>query len=561
MRRSGIVIMGKLIGLIKPLLHYMVLAIFLGTAGYLCAIFIPVLGGFGILHGIEKVYGFELGNRSAGSVPVAMIIILLISAAVLRGILHYAEQACNHYIAFKLLAVIRHRVFAALRKLAPAKLEGKEKGNLIAVITSDIELLEVFYAHTVSPVAIALMVSVIMVCFIGSYHPLLGMLAAIGYITVGVGIPLLTSRIGKEEGMKYRNDFGEMNSFFLDSLRGLAESIQYRTVDKRLKEINERTDRLNREQEKLKGNEAGNRAATSLVILLFDIIALFISVFLYQKGVIDFGGAVVSTIAMMSSFGPVIAISSLSNNLLLTLASGERILEILEETPEVEIVTGMEKTEFTGAAAEDVSFAYQDDIILRNVSLDIPENRIIGINGKSGSGKSTLLKLLMRFWNVKQGRITISKRDINQVNTVNLAKMEGYVTQETCMFHDTIAANISIGKPGASIEEIIEAAKKASVHKFIESLPKGYETKVSELGDSLSGGERQRIGIARAFLHDAPLLLLDEPTSNLDSLNEGIILKSLCEACENKTIVLVSHRESTMRIAERVYQMDAGRVS
>ena len=553
MRRSGISIMANLIGLVKPLIVVMLGAILMGVIGFLCAIFIPILGGYGILKGLAGVEAIGLS--------LSAIIGLMIVCAILRGVLHYIEQACNHYIAFKLLAIIRHKVFAVLRKLAPAKLEGKNKGNLISLITSDIELLEVFYAHTISPIIIAFLTCIIMICFIGFYHPILGVIALLGYIIVGCIIPMINSKIGKEDGMKYRNEFGELNGFFLDNLRGLSESIQYNITSKRLEEMNERTDLLNEQQRKLKDYEAKTKSITGIAVLVIDLAVFFTSIFLYEKGIIQIDGVVIATIAMMSSFGPVIALSNLSNNLLLTLASGERVLSILEESPQVEDVVNGKDIDFEHASMKEVSFSYEDELVLDNVSFDIRKKSIIGIRGKSGSGKSTALKLLMRFWDTNKGSVEISDTSIKDINTSCLRNMEGYMTQETCMFHDTIAANIRIGKLDATMEEVIEAAKKASIHDFIETLPNGYETKVSELGDSLSGGEKQRIGIARAFLHDAPFLLLDEPTSNLDSLNEGIILKSLCEQCEDKIVILVSHRESTMRVADYVYEMNSGRIS
>ena len=549
-RRSGIRIMGQLVGLVKPLLPVMLLAVILGTIGYLCAIFLTVLAGYGLMHILLE--------------PVMepnLLFAALAVMAVLRGILHYGEQYCNHFIAFKLLAIIRHKVFAALRKLCPAKLEGRDKGNLISVITSDIELLEVFYAHTISPIAIAVLTSLVMVVFIGHFSLSAGILALAGYLTVGAAIPLFFGSRGREKGMEFRNGFGELNSFILDSLRGLDETIQYGQGEKRRKEMKERSDLLGRVQKELNTVEASQRAVTNLTILLFSFAMLFLMIYLRQTKGTDLTGMVIGTIAMMGSFGPVTALASLSNNLNQTLASGERVLSVLEESPQVEEVEGMEGISFTDAEADRVNFAYEEEQILKNYSIEIPRGKVIGIHGVSGSGKSTLLKLLMRFWDVQSGQVKISGRDVRKINTSDLRAMESYVTQETVLFHDSIADNIAVGKPGASREEIMEAAKKASIHDFIMSLPRGYDTEVGELGDTLSGGEKQRIGIARAFLHDAPFLLLDEPTNNLDSLNEGIILKSLKEGKGDKTVLLVSHRKSTMNLADVVYEMDNGRIS
>ena len=574
-RRSAIRIMGSLIGLVKPLIHIMLAAIILGTLGYLCAIFLTILAGQVIVHGLlTGVAGMivPVDNMWLVFTPVKTIITVMIIIAVLRGILHYMEQYCNHFIAFKLLAIIRHKVFAALRKLCPAKLDGRDKGNLISIITTDIELLEVFYAHTISPIAIAALTSIIMVIFIGRYHWLAGVLALAAYLMVGVAIPMWNGRRGSRKGMEFRTSFGELNSFVLDSLRGLDETIQYGQGEKRKEQMSERSKNLAGMQESLSKMEGSQRSFTNMVILLASFGMLALTIWLYAKGEMGFEGILTCTIAMMGSFGPVVALSSLSNNLNQTLASGERVLSLLEETPLVEEIPGDVDTEestdhtFTGAKAENVTFAYkvsetETDTILDHYSLTLQPGQITGIHGASGSGKSTLLKLLMRFWDVQEGSVSVDGADVRKIPTKHLRDMESYVTQETHLFHDSIANNIAIAKPGATREEIMEAAKKASIHDFIMTLPKGYDTEVGELGDTLSGGEKQRIGIARAFLHDAEMILLDEPTSNLDSLNEGIILKSLKESAEKKTVVLVSHRVSTMNVADVVYEMENGRIS
>ena len=586
-RRSAIRIMGSLIGLVKPLLHIMLAAIILGTLGYLCAIFLTILAGQVIVHGLlTGAAGIivPVDNMWLAFIPVKTIITVMIVIAVLRGILHYAEQYCNHFIAFKLLAIIRHKVFASLRKLCPAKLEGRDKGNLISIITTDIELLEVFYAHTISPIAIATQTSIIMVIFIGRYHWLAGVLALAAYLIVGVAIPMWNGKRGSQKGMEFRTSFGELNSFVLDSLRGLDETIQYGQGEKRKEQMSERSKNLAGIQKSLSKMEGSQRSFTNMVILLASFGMLALTIWLYDKGAIGFEGILTCTIAMMGSFGPVVALSSLSNNLNQTLASGERVLSLLEETPLVEEIPGDVETpgtesvehEFTGAEAENVTFAYKvnglegdredglgrdNEVILDNYSLKLQPGKITGIHGASGSGKSTLLKLLMRFWDVQDGSISVDGTNVRKIPTRHLRDMESYVTQETHLFHDSIANNIEIAKPGASREEIMEAAKKASIHDFIMTLPKEYDTEVGELGDTLSGGEKQRIGIARAFLHECPLILLDEPTSNLDSLNEGIILKSLKESARKKTVVLVSHRVSTMNVADVVYEMENGRIS
>jgi ATP-binding cassette subfamily C protein len=551
MKRNGFQVMSRLIGLVRPLSGYMVLAILMGLVGHLCASFITIFGGYAILH----LLGFQT------PLSLAALFVAVILFALLRGALRYAEQACNHFIAFKLLALIRDKVFRALRKLAPAKLEGRDKGDLIAVITSDIELLEVFYAHTISPVVIAALFTIILCLFSGSYHRALGVLALVAYVTVGVLIPLVTSKVSGDDGMKFRDKSGELSGFVLDSLRGLTETLQYGQGQKRLGEMNDRTDALSADEERMKRTAGCNTALTNTVILVFDLAMLFVSALLYKTGTVDFAGVLMPTIALMSSFGPCVALANLGSTLQNTFAAGNRVLDILDETPVVEEVSGQPTVAFTDAAAEHVTFFYDQERILDDLSVDIPQNAVVGIVGRSGSGKSTLLKLFMRFWDTKQGRVKLSGTDVAEINTANLRDMESFVTQETHLFRDSIRNNLRIAKLDATDEEIEAACKKASVHDFIMSLPQGYDTPAGELGDTLSGGERQRLGLARAFLHNAPFLLLDEPTSNLDSLNEAVILKSLRTERAGKTVVLVSHRPSTMRIADTVYSVENGRMS
>ncbi len=550
-KRSGFQIMMRLIGLVKPLAGYMVLAIIMGLIGHLTATFITVFGGYAAANilGIETPFTLTVLFVSVGVF------------ALVRGVLRYAEQACNHFIAFKLLALIRDKVFRALRKLCPAKLEGKDKGNLISVITSDIELLEVFYAHTISPIAIAILFSVVMCLFIGSFSPVLGMIALVAYITVGVMVPVFTSKLSGDDGIRFRTQSGNLAGYVLDSLRGLSETLQYGQGENRLFQMNAQTDALSADEKRMRHTAGRNQAVTNTIILVFDLVMLFVSAMMYQKGQVEFMGVLIPTIAMMSSFGPTVALASLGSTLQNTFAAGNRVLDILDEPPEVEEISRKKEVSFECVAVENVTFSYENETILDNVSVDIPKGLVVGIVGRSGSGKSTLLKLLMRFWNVQKGCVKISETDINEINTANLRDIESFVTQETHLFHDSIRNNLRIAKLDASDEEIITACKKATVHDFIMSLPHGYDTLVGELGDTLSGGERQRIGLARAFLHNADLLLLDEPTSNLDSLNEAVILKSLKEEREDKTVVLVSHRQSTMRIVDKVYSVEHGRMS
>lgn len=561
-RRSGIDIMGKLIVLIKPLLHVMAMAVLLGVTGYLCAISLTILGAktLGLATGGFLSDTVKYLSENAGvSEKITGIMTAMILVAVFRGIFHYIEQYCNHFIAFKLLAVIRHKVFAALRKLCPAKLEGRDKGNLISIITTDIELLEVFYAHTISPIAIAIAVSLIMIIFIGSYSVAAGVFALIAYLVIGVVIPLINGKRGGALGMKFRNAVGELSSFVLGELRGIDETIQYGAGEKKKKAIYDKSVNLAKIQKELAEAEGRQRGFTNGAIQLFSYGMLLLTLILYSNSIIEFEAVVICTVAMMSSFGPVVALSALSNNLNQTLASGERVLALLEEEPEVaEVEAGKDSislSEFTGAKAKAVDFSYGDKKILEDFTLEIKKGKILGIHGASGSGKSTFLKLLMRFWEADSGEILISNKDIKKIVTEDLRKLEGYVTQETHLFTGTIAENIALGKPKAKLSEIKEAAKAASIDEFITSLPNGYDTKVGELGDTLSSGEKQRLGIARAFLYNAPFILLDEPTSNLDSLNEGIILKALKEKSKGRTILLVSHRDSTMNIVDEMVEM------
>lgn len=550
-RRNGFVVMAKLIGLVKPLAGFMVLAVLMGLAGHLAAAFITIFGGYAVL----KLLDFDIAFN------MTTLFFVLGIFALSRGILRYGEQACNHYIAFKLLALIRDKVFKALRRLCPAKLETKDKGNLISVITSDIELLEVFYAHTISPVLIAFLFSGIMCLFIGRYHWSLGMLALAAYAVVGILIPILISKLGGSDGMKFRTKSGDLSSFVLDSLRGLSETIQYGCGIERLQKMNEQTEALSEDEAKMKRTAGRNMAAANTAVLLADLAMLFLASWLYTKESVDFTGVVVPVLALFSSFGPCMALAGLGSTLQNTFAAGNRVLDILEENPVVEEVNGCPEVSFDGARAKHVSFSYGEENILEDVSVEIAKGKIVGISGKSGSGKSTLLKLFMRFWQAGENMLQISEIDISKINTSNLRAMESFMTQETHLFRDSIKNNLLIAKRDASDEEIIEACKKASIHDFIMSLQKGYETEVGELGDTLSGGERQRLGLARAFLHRAPFMLLDEPTSNLDSLNEAVILKALREEQGKKTIVLVSHRLSTMRIADVLYSVENGRIS
>lgn len=554
MRRSGFAVMARLVGLVRPLAGYMALAVAMGLAGHLCATALTVLGAYGALSVVGEA-----------SLPLAGVAAAMAACAVARGALRYGEQACNHFIAFKLLALIRDRVFRALRRLAPAKLEGRGKGELISVITSDIELLEVFYAHTISPALIALAFCAVLIAFIGSFGAPLGAYAALAYATVGIALPWLASRASGDGGLRFRTRSGELAGFVLDSLRGLDEIQQYGCGEGRLAELRTRTDALAADEGRLKRVAALDAAVSGAVVLVLDVGMLLLSAWVAwgqaASGQAALAGVLVPTVALMGSFGPVIALANLGSTLQSTFAAGNRVLDILDESPKVEDVSGREPVGFEGAAARDVVFSYDGKPVLLGISLDAPEGSIVGITGRSGSGKSTLLKLFMRFWEPDAGAVEVSGRDVSDIDTADLRSLEAYVTQDTHLFRDSIRENLRIAKPDATDAEIEEACRKASVHEFIRTLPQGYDTPVGELGDALSGGERQRIGLARVFLHDAPFLLLDEPTSNLDSLNEAVVLRALARERAGRTVLLVSHRASTMRIADTVVSVEDGRAS
>ena len=525
---SKFVTLFKMLGLVRPLTSYMILAVAAGTLAYLAVQFIPVLGGYAILSGL----GLDV------PIAVGTIWILLPVLALVRAILRFIEQRLNHYIAFTLLALVRDRVFGALRRLCPAKLEGRDKGDLVSLITSDVELLEVFYAHTISPICIALIVETVMCIYIGTFHIGLGLLALAAFLCVGIVVPVIISGVSGNMGDKVRKHSADLSSCVLENIRGLDETIQYDGSKSRMAAMRQQSKTLLWHQNALNRLTGLNLAIANTFILAFDVLMVAAAGWLYMTGKVGFDGFLLPVLALLSSFGPVSALASLGTTLQNTVASGARVLAILEEEPETEEITGQEEVEFHGADCRKVTFGYGRENVLSNFSLSIHENQIIGIVGESGCGKSTLMKLLMRFWDVKDGRIGIvddpapgvSGRnvvDLREINTSNLRDMQGYMTQGTEMFKDTIAGNIRIAKLDATQEEIEEACRKASVHDWIMTLPDGYETNVGELGDTLSGGERQRIGLARAFLHDAPFMLLDEPTSNLDSLNETVILKAL----------------------------------
>lgn len=552
MRKNGFVVMGHLLKLVTPLAHIMAFTITMGTLGFLAAIFIMVLGAMGLVN----LLNFDTHLSFSG------ILIALIVLAVARGALRYLEQMSGHYIAFKLLALLRDKVFSSLRRLAFVKLQDKQAGQLVSLVTNDIELLEVFYAHTIAPIMIAFFTSAILLLVFGHLSGWFVVIALAAYLTVGVILPIITTKLAREDGRRYRELVGEMNDFFLDSVRGMKEIQLFGYAKQRLDEIQQRSQKIDTAFERIKDQEAKVRVYTEVAVSAFNIIMLFTGLILFSLDKIDFSAFLIGVILLMSSYGPVIALSNLSSNLLQTLASGERVLSLLAEEPELkDVESAVDLKDVSRIDVENVSFAYGEEQILSDVSLSVKKGEILGIHGRSGSGKSTLLKLLMRFYDPKSGSIKINGEILPNINTRSLRDNMAYITQQTYIFNETIEENIRLARRDATLDEIMEAAKKASIHDFILSLPEGYQTKMTELGGNLSDGEKQRIGIARAFLHNAPIILLDEPTSNLDSLNEAMILKSLLNVKAEKLIILVSHRQSTMAICDQVIGIENGRMS
>ena len=552
-RRSGVQITAELMKLLGGRLSaVMLLAVLNGSLGFLCAMGVPFFGAVGIAKALGESIPLSYGAIAG----------LCVGCGVPRGGLRYLEQYGNHYIAFRLLAVLRDKIFTKLRALCPAKLESRQKGSLLTMITADIETLEVFYAHTVSPVCIAVLVSLAVMVVTGlaaSWY--LSLIAAAAYLCIGVLLPRFFSRRMAETGMRYRRELGDFGAYFLDSIKGIRELVLYNAGEARAAEVDRRSDAMLGRTKALRRETALSAAATEAAVSLSVLAVLAVGIFLVHSGSLSVGRMVLGVTAVFGSFGPVIALANLGTGLQNTFAAGNRVLDVLDEQPTVREVTGGEDIAFTGAACRRVTFGYGSDVILNDVSLEVPQNSVIGITGRSGSGKSTLLKLMMRFWDTDLGKVELSGVNIKKINTASLRSAESFVEQDTVLFHDSIEENLRIANQNATHEQVVGACKKASIHDFIMTLPQGYDTPVGELGSTLSGGERQRLGVARAFLHDAPYILLDEPTSNLDSLNEAVILKSLAEERKDKTVVLVSHRASTMRIADRTYSVENGRMS
>lgn len=552
LRRSGVKIAAGLAALLGSLSFVMIAAVVNGALGFFAAMGVTVFASLGVAKALGETVALSYGAIAAAAV----------ACGVLRGVLRYFEQYGNHYIAFKLLAVLRDRIFSALRLLAPAKTEGRQKGNLIAMITSDIETLEVFYAHTVSPICIAAVVSVSVFLFVGlaaSWY--LALTALIGYVVIGIASPLRASAKLKAGGVNYRRGFASFNVFFLDSIKGIREIVLNNGGEERKEEVNRRSEDLLKETEKMKNSVAKNSAAVELLISLFIIASFAVGVLLVSEGTLSLGRMIIGVTAVFGSFGPVTALSALPGNLTQTFACGDRVLNLLEEQPAVQPVIGGKTFRFDRVNVDRLSFAYNDEAeILKEICLNAKKGEIIGIVGKSGCGKSTLLKLLMRFREKNSGRIDYNETEIGEIDSVNLTDNVTMVPQNVWLFDETVEENLRIAKPDATAEELEAACRAAAIHERIVSLPDGYRTRVGFGGSRLSAGEKQRLGVARAFLRGSGLILLDEPTGNIDSLNEGILLKSLVNAKKDKCIILVSHRESTMSIADRIYRLENHRL-
>lgn len=549
-RRSGAKIMASLIALLGSLSIIIVLAVINGSIGFVCAMGVTVSGAVGI----AKVLGEDI------ALSYGWIVGMAIGFGVLRGILRYFEQYSNHYIAFKLLAVLRDKVFGALRVLCPAKLENKQKGSIIAMITSDIETLEVFYAHTISPICIAVLVSLGVVLFTGfvsSWY--IALVALVGYIFTGIIVPAVSSGRLKESGVRYRAEFASFSAFFLDSIKGIKDIVLNNAGKEREKEVNERSDELLSETKKMKREITKVSSAIELTVSVFILITLAVGIILVRSDVLSVGRMIIGVVAVFSSFGPVIAVGALPGNFTQTFASGDRVLNLLEEKPAVEEINGGRNFDYDNLKVKDLSFSYDGSAeVLRDIKMHAEKGEIVGIIGESGCGKSTFLKLLLRFWEKDGGDIDYNGTDVDEINTESLFSNVTMVSQSTYLFEETVEDNLRIAKADATDDEIENACRMASVHDFIKTLPDGYKTMVTALGDNLSAGEKQRLGLARAFLRGSSLILLDEPTSNVDSINEGIILDALRKQKNKKSIILVSHRESTMAIADRVYKVENG---
>lgn len=568
-RKSPFLIMLNLTKLLKNVWKFIAIAVSTGVVGFIFSFGITLLGTYAILailpvtkNGLKNIF---LGNLSSQAYFYGMAFY-----GFFRAILYYLEQYCNHYIAFHILAEIRVKLFSVMRKLAPAKMEIKNHGNMVSILTADIELLEVFYAHTISPIIIAFFTSLILFIYFLHLQPIYAFYMLASQFLIGIAIPNFANKRASSAGIETRNKLGNLNGDFLDTLKGVREIIQYSQGRIFAKKINDLTLSLGKNQKDLRNKMAEVQMITDSAIIFVSIMQLFLSFFLISKNLVSIEAAILAGALQVGSFAPYINLANLGNILSQTFASGERVLNLMEEKPAVienstkiqKLNSDISNEEKHLISIKNLSFGYEssNDKVLENINLDIKKGQLIGIMGKSGCGKSTLLKLLMRFWDCNSGEIKIASTNIKDLTLINLHKKFNYMTQSTNLFIGNLRDNLLIAKPDASDEEIYVALKKAAFYDYVISLPQKLDSVVEEGGKNFSGGEKQRIGLARSFLANREIFLLDEPTSNLDIQNEAIILKSLVEEAKNKTVILVSHKESTLSICDKIYKMTKGNI-
>ncbi|EBB5866884.1 ABC transporter ATP-binding protein [Listeria monocytogenes] len=532
-----------LLKFVKPLRGKMILAILLGIISNLSVILISLIGAYGILAVIL-----------AQPLNPYKWLFVMVGCGVLRGVARYLEQYLNHDIAFRLLAIIRERIFSTLRKLGPARLSGKKSGDLITAITSDVEALEVFFAHTISPVFIALGTTIVTVGFLGMYDTGLALILLLGQILIGVVLPMISYKRNKKIGTAYQTEFVGLNQAVMENIASLQDIFQFKLGEARLANLTDRGEKLNKQYQKRLRQGSELQILGEWVLIGTATLILVLGSF-WQ---LPLETILIGTVLSLSSFGSVLALNALGTALLTTFASGKRLYALTEEKPVVTFNGLLELSDFESAKLNKVRFSHDGkQAILSGLSLDLPKGKWLGIGGESGSGKSTLVKLLMRYWD-PDGEVNLNNQPLPKITESSLHQMEGVMEQSTFLFEDTIGNNIRLGKKAATLDEVKEAARKAAIDKWIEILPEGYDTKIGGQARNLSDGERQRIGLARLFLHDAPLLLLDEPTSNLDYINEQAILNTLRSEIQDKTVLVISHRKTTLDLAEEQWLLENG---
>lgn len=518
----------KLLWFVRPMFGAMLLAITLGVLGHASAFLIPVLG----------VYLFQIDFKTS-------VLLILIFSGILRGFFRYGEQYLNHFIAFTILAQLRAAVFKKMRTLG----ERVDRGELVTLISSDIELLEVFFAHTVSPIVIALIFNSMILYVLYQLNPIFALIGLIAYLLIGVVIPFVFSHLGTETGQTYRDDVGDLNAYSLEGIQGIKEIVNYGLESSFLDTLKNKGEKLLDSQSHMKRLAGYNRALCDGIVLGSGVLVVYFGL----QQAVSLNQLVFGFVIVISSFGPVLALSQLTNNLYLTRASAHRVLGLMDEEPKVKDLVSDSLIEFEGATFDCVSFAYDTTNVLNDFSLTLNKGQFIGIKGASGSGKSTLLKLLMRLHSVNEGSLLISGRDIESVDSMNLRSFESVMFQSTSIFNASVYNNILLARKDASEEDVIEAMRRAELDDFIEAR---HSLILNSMGTNISSGECQRIALARIFLHGGDFILLDEPSANLDALNESVLLHALKEYQGTKTIVMVSHRDSTLRFADIVYNME-----